>query len=156
MLIYLFANRFCWVAFVLIDWTQFFVFQEYSHITFRLLRLSKTFQNNPKLTVLSQEYEQRLAGLGVPVENASWRSATAEELTTIKETHSNEHNGHSNNEHNGHNGQQAELKKTEPAKRHPSSSNSPCTTGILLEGEDSPTTNSSPISSNGEQDEMET
>ena len=105
---------------------------------------------------MSQEYEQRLAGLGVPVENASWRSATAEELTTIKEAH----NGHSNNEHssehNGHNRQQAELKKTELAKRHPSSSNSPCTTGILLEGEDSPTTNSSPISSNGEQDEMET
>ena len=98
---------------------------------------------------MSQEYEQRLAGLGVPVENASWRSATAEELTTIKEAHN-------NNEHNGHNGQQAELKKTELAKRHPSSSNSPCTTGILLEGEDSPTTNSSPISSNGEQDEMET
>ena len=89
----------------------------------------------------------------MPVENASWRSATAEELTTIKEAHNN--NGH-NNEHNGHNGQQAELKKTEPAKRHPSSSNSPCTTGILLEGEDSPNTNSSPISSNGEQDEMET
>ena len=91
---------------------------------------------------MSQEYEQRLAGLGVPVENASWRSATAEELTTIKEANKG--------------GQQAELKKTESAKRLPSSSNSPCTTGILLEGEDSPTTNSSPISSNGEQDEMET
>ena len=89
---------------------------------------------------MSQEYEQRLAGLGVPVENSSWRSATADELTMIKETHTN------NNE--------AELKKS--AKRHPSSSNSPCTTGILLEGEDSPTTNSSPTSSNGEQDEMET
>ena len=73
----------------------------------------------------------------MPVENASWRSATAEELTSIKEANTG--------------GQQAELKK-----RLPSSSNSPSTAGILLEGEDSPTTNSSPISSNGEQDEMET
>jgi len=116
-------------------------------------RCKKLEQNHRRALLKIQEYEQRLAGLGVPVENASWRSATAEELTTIKEAHNN--NGH-NNEHNGHNGQQAELKKTEPAKRHPSSSNSPCTTGILLEGEDSHNTNSSPISSNGEQDEMET
>ena len=72
------------------------------------------------------------------MENASWRSATAEELTSIKEANNN-------------GGQQAELKK-----RLPSNSNSPSTVGILLEGEDSPTTNSSPISSNGEQDEMET
>ena len=88
---------------------------------------------------MSQEYEQRLAGLGVPVENASWRSATADELTTIKEAHNNH---------------EAELKKS--TKRRPSTSNSLCTTGILLEGEDSPATNSSPTSSNGEQDEMET
>ena len=88
---------------------------------------------------MPQEYEQRLAGLGVPVENSSWRSATADELTTIKEVHNNN---------------EAELKKS--AKRGPSTSNSPSTTGILLEGEDSPTTNSSLTSSNGEQDEMET
>ena len=102
------------------------------------LPFKKTFL---ELFFLSQEYEQRLAGLGVPVENASWRSATADELTTIKEAHSNNNN-------------ETELKKS--TKRRPSSSNSPCTTGILLEGEDSPTTNSSPTSSNGEQDEMET
>merc|ERR1712181_216560 len=97
--------------------------------------------NHRRALLKIQEYEQRLAGLGVPVENASWRSATSEELTTIKD----------NSQHNNrHNGQQAsEVKKTELAKRHPSSSNS-------LEGEDSPTTNSSPISSNEEQDEMET
>ena len=88
---------------------------------------------------MPQEYEQRLAGLGVPVENSSWRSATADELTTIKEAHNNN---------------EAELKKS--AKRGPGASNSPSTTGILLEGEDSPTTNSSLTSSNGEQDEMET
>ena len=91
---------------------------------------------------MPQEYEQRLAGLGVPVENSSWRSATADELTTIKEVHNNNNNN------------EAELKKS--AKRGPSTSHSPSTTGILLEGEDSPTTNSSLTSSNGEQDEMET
>jgi len=105
-------------------------------------RCKKLEQNHRRALLKIQEYEQRLAGLGVPVENASWRSATAEELTSIKEAN------------NG--GQGAELKKTESAKRLPSSSNSPSTAGILLEGEDSPTTNSSPISSNGEQDEMET
>ena len=106
------------------------------------LPFQKTFWNffEPNCFV-PQEYEQRLAGLGVPVENSSWRSATADELTTIKEAHSNNNN-------------ETELKKS--TKRRPSSSNSPCTTGILLEGEDSPTTNSSPTSSNGEQDEMET
>merc|ERR1712192_394528 len=99
--------------------------------------------NHRRALLKIQEYEQRLAGLGVPVENASWRSATSEELTTIKDN-----NKHNNSQHN--NGHKAsEVKKTELAKRHPSSSNS-------LEGEDSPTTNSSPISSNEEQDEMET
>ena len=83
----------------------------------------------------------------MPVENASWRSATAEELTNIKEQFNNIKEP----------GQQTELKSSEPAKSRASSSNSPnCRTGILLEGEDSPCTNSSPISSTGEQDEMET
>jgi len=110
-------------------------------------RCKKLEQNHRRALLKIQEYEQRLAGLGVPVENASWRSATAEELTTIKEA---QNNNNKHNQQNGHNGQQAsEVKKTEPAKRHPSSSNS-------LEGEDSPTTNSSPLSSNEEQDEMET
>ena len=75
------------------------------------------------------------------VENASWRSATADELTTIKEAHNNN---------------ETELEKS--SKRRTSSSNSPCTTGIHLEGEgeDSPIINSSPTLSNGEQDEVET
>jgi len=105
-------------------------------------RCRKLEQNHRRALLKIQEYEQRLAGLGVPVENSSWRSATADELTTIKEAHNNNNNN------------EAELKKS--AKRGPSTSNSPSTTGILLEGEDSPTTNSSLTSSNGEQDEMET
>jgi microphthalmia-associated transcription factor len=108
-------------------------------------RCRKLEQNHRRALLKIQEYEQRLAGLGVPVENSSWRSATADELTTIKEAHNNNNNSNNN---------EAELKKS--AKMGPSTSNSPSTTGILLEGEDSPTTNSSLTSSNGEQDEMET
>jgi len=102
-------------------------------------RCKKLEQNHRRALLKIQEYEQRLSGLGVLVENASWRSATADELTTIKEAHNNN---------------ETELEKS--SKRRTSSSNSPCTTGIHLEGEDSPIINSSPSLSNGEQDEMET
>ena len=90
------------------------------------------------MSILWQEYEQRLAGLGVPVESASWRSATSDELANIN---------------NVKEGSQVEAAKRQPGVE---SSDSP-TTGILLEGEDSNnTTDSSPVSSTGEQDDMET
>ena len=88
-----------------------------------------------------QEYEQRLAGLGVPVESASWRSATSDELANI------------NNVNNVKEGSQVEAAKRQPGVE---SSDSP-PTGVLLEGEDSNnTTDSSPVSSTGDQDDMET
>ena len=93
------------------------------------------------MSILWQEYEQRLAGLGVPVESASWRSATSDELANI------------NNANNVKEGSQVEAAKRQPGVE---SSDSP-TTGILLEGEDSNnTTDSSPVSSTGDQDDMET
>ena len=103
---------------------------------------SESFKDYLELnSILWQEYEQRLAGLGVPVESASWRSATCDELANI------------NNVNNVKEGAQVEAAKRQPGVE---SSDSP-TTGILLEGEDSNnTTDSSPVSSTGEQDDMET
>ena len=96
------------------------------------------------MSILWQEYEQRLAGLGVPVESASWRSATSDELANINNV---------NNVNNVKEGSQVEAAKRQPGVE---SSDSP-TTGILLEGEDSNnTTDSSPVSSTGDQDDMET
>ena len=106
---------------------------------------SESFKDHPEInsmmSILWQEYEQRLAGLGVPVESASWRSATSDELANI------------NNVNNVKEGSQVEAAKRQPGVE---SSDSP-TTGILLEGEDSNnTTDSSPVSSTGDQDDMET
>merc|ERR1711963_874681 len=106
-------------------------------------RCKKLEQNHRKALLKIQEYEQRLAGLGVPVESASWRSATSDELANINNI---------NNVNNVNNIK--EESQVEAAKRQPGveSSDSP-TTGILLEGEDSNnTTDSSPVSSTGEQD----
>jgi len=104
-------------------------------------RCKKLEQNHRRALLKIQEYEQRLAGLGVPVESASWRSATSDELANI------------NNVNNVKEGLQVEAAKRQPGVE---SSDSP-TTGILLEGEDSNnTTDSSPVSSTGEQDDMET
>ena len=102
---------------------------------------SESFKDHQELnSILWQEYEQRLAGLGVPVESASWRSATSDELANINNVNVKE-------------GSQVEAAKRQPGVE---SSDSP-TTGILLEGEDSNnTTDSSPVSSTGDQDDMET
>ena len=112
---------------------------------------SESFKDHQELnSILWQEYEQRLAGLGVPVESASWRSATSDELANINNINN------VNNVNNINNVK--EESQVEAAKRQPGveSSDSP-TTGILLEGEDSNnTTDSSPVSSTGEQDDMET